>query len=196
MKKFAAFLLAAASLCTLNPASAKAEIESVVVRWDPLSCQESCIKQLDKEFRKIPGVVEVSVGAGEASLKYRKNSPFSFTPLKYALATIGLNSRNVRVRIRGTLHHTDKAVTLVSDGDNTSFTLINPVVPDMHGQSAQYNLDARQLQPALRQKLLDAEAEKQTATIEGPLYRPQRESELRLVVEQSSFTKPKADSKK
>ena len=99
----------------------------------------------------------------------------------------------VRVRATGTLQHTSQQVVLVSEGDNTRFTLLSPVVP-MKGQAAEFNLDARQLQPALLKKLLDAEAEHMVATIEGPLFMPERGTALSLVVEQSSFAEPKKRS--
>lgn len=172
---------------------AEAEIQRVTVRWTALSCDRFCAANLETQFRKIPGVANVVInqGAGQADLTYYPNAPFSFDPLNYALAAIGLPAMDVRVRARGMIQHSAQVVYLISQGDNTTFTLLNPVIPDMTGQAAEFNILARYLRPPLLQKLLQAQAQQQIATIEGPLFMPERGFVSALVVEQLSLAPPK-----
>jgi hypothetical protein len=184
------YCIAALFLLALAGNPLRGEIERVTVTWSAMQCQPSCIKQLEEQFRKIPGVEEVSMNqaAGQADLKWKKNAPFAFSPVNVAMELIGLTINDIRIKVHGALQHSGKRVTLVSTGDFTHFDLLNPVVPEVHGQAAQFNLAARGLGPELLKKLLDAEAEKKVATIEGPLLMPERSPPLELVVSTVSFT--------
>jgi hypothetical protein len=183
-------------LCALQFISLGAEIENVTVTWSAIECKSSCINQLEQQFRKIPGVAEISMNqsAGQADLKWKKNATFSFSPINIAMEMIGLTINDIRVRVHGILEHTATHVTLISSGDLTHFDLINPVVPTLKGQAPQFNLGVRGLQPALREKLLAAETEKKIATIEGPLFMPERSPPLELVVSSVSFSEAKKEA--
>ena len=169
------------------------EIERVTVTWTAMECQANCIKQLEQQFRKIPGVGEVIMNpsAGQVDLKWKKNATFSFSPVNIAMELIGLTINDIRVRVHGTLKHSGNSVTLISSGDGTQFNLLNPVVPQAPGQTPQFNAAARGLRPELLEKLIKAEQEKKEATIEGPLLFPERSPPLQLVVSISNFTEPK-----
>jgi hypothetical protein len=149
------------------------------------------MRQLEREFKKIPGVQSfvISAPAGQINIVWKPNASFTFQPIDTAMMMIGLTINDIRVKVRGKLRHDSRTVTLTSDGDNTRFNLLNPVLPQ-NGQAAEFNLAARALTPPLWQKLVDGEAEGLIATIEGLLFMPERSPPLQLVVEQLSFLKP------
>ncbi len=171
--------------------SLQAEIISLVVKWTGPLCGGECIKLLDREFRKISGIQEfvISGQAGQITIKWKPYASFTFQPVNVAMELVGLSINDIRIKVRGKLRHDARTVTLVSEGDNTLFDLLNPVVPQPSGQAAEFNLGARALKPDLRARLLQAEADGMTTTIEGLLFMPERSPPLELVVEQLSFVK-------
>lgn len=172
-----------------------AEVEQVIVTWVSMECQTTCITQLRYQFQKIPGVQDVAINPGRAEIKWKPNVPFSFSPINVAMELLGITINDIRVRAHGTLSHGQTNVTLTSIGDHTRFDLLNPVVPEISGQAAEYNIGARYLRPALRQKLVEAEKDGLEATIEGPLLFPERSPPLELVVDHVSFKKPEKPKK-
>ena len=191
------FIAAILSLSALVGHPLCAEIERVTVTWTAMECQANCIRQLEEQFRKIPGVAEVTMNhsAGQADLKWTKGMPFAFSPVNVAMELIGLTINDIRVKVHGVLQHTGNKVTLISTGDFTHFDLLNPAVPEVHGQAAQFNIAVRGLGPELLKKLMDAEKEKKTATIEGPLLMPERSPPLELVVSTLSFSESEKEKK-
>lgn len=178
-----------------------AEIEKISLRWSVGLCTPGCAKLLQKEFERVPGVVEFSIDQpnAQAEIKWKNNVPFTFSAINVPSRLVGLSTREIRLKVNGTLSHDAQSVTLTSTGDNTRFELINPVVSDPSMQAPVNNLAARQLTPELRQKLIDAEQQKMIATIEGQLFMPGRSETLFLVVENLSLNPPsstEAESKK
>ena len=168
------------------------EIQHVIITWTPMECQAKCLEGLNTQFAKIQGVSEVSINqsAGQVTLKWKPNIPFSFSPVNIAMEMIGLTINDIRISVHGTLRHDPTHVSLTSIGDNTRFDLLNPVTPETSRQAAQFNIGARGLKPELRQKLLEGESNHQEATIEGPLFMPERSPPLELVVDKLQFSKP------
>lgn len=161
------------------------EIETVWLKWTPLLCTQACVTQLDRELRKVPGIAEISLnqGGGEATLKWRPNLPFSFSDVNVPMRLVGLSVRDIHIKVRGTLSHDAHSVTLTSIGDGTRFQLLNPVISTPGQQASVFNLAARQLTPELRQKLIDGEAQKAIASIQGQIFMPGRSSALQIVVD-------------
>jgi hypothetical protein len=178
-------------LVSLGVMPLKAEILNLTVKWTGPLCETSCMEQLSREFKKIPGIQSfvISAPAGQINIVWKPNASFMFKPIDNAMMMVGLTINDIRVKVKGKLRHDTRSVTLISDGDNTRFNLLNPIVPQP-GQAAEFNLAARALTPPLWQRLVDGEAEKLTATIEGLLFMPERSPPLQLVVEQLNFSKP------
>lgn len=173
-----------------------AQIEKITIRWTAQLCQNSCSKLLEREFRKIPGVDEIMIdqGSGQATLTWKEKIPFQFTSINTAMHMVGLSMRDIRIRVKGTIKHMGDHFYLISEGDQTRFDLVNPAVPHPSGQASEYNLATRKLSPPLRQKLLDGEMEKQMATIEGPVFMPERMTvPTQIVVDQLSFSQSKEE---
>jgi hypothetical protein len=167
------------------------QIEQVTIRWNPQMCQGYCQKILEQQFRKVQGIKNFSVDLknGQATLTWKENVPFLFTTINSAMHMIGLYTREVRIKIVGHIKHSGDTFYILSDGDNTRFDLVNRVDPHSTGQTAVYNRDARNLSQELRQQLLNAENDKQIATIEGPVLMPDRMIiPTQIVIDQLSFT--------
>lgn len=188
LKKFAvslAILAATGSNCV------NAEVESITIRWTSQLCQKTCGMLLEKELKKVNGVdkVAIDLAAGQASLTWKPMTPFSYTSINTAMHLVGIALRDIRLRVRGHIRHTGETIYLVSEGDNTRFDLVNPVVPNLKGQSTVYNAAGRKLTPELRQQLLDGEKNGQIATIEGPVFMPERMTvPVQIVVDSLRFT--------
>jgi len=170
--------------------SLQAEIQSVSVDWTPGICKETCVKLLLEQFKKIPGVTDVTLNdaIGVAELKYKENAPFSYQSVKMAMRMVGVAYRNIRVRASGRIERNKNQFYLISKGDNTRFELVNPTVVDMKKQTVQYNQAAREVTPELAERLVTGQRESKVATIEGPLFMPERNASLVLTVAQLSFS--------
>jgi hypothetical protein len=155
---------------------AGAEVESVTIRWTSQLCQKTCGELLEKEFKKIGGVdkINIDISAGQATLTWKPMTAFSFTAINTAMHMVGIAMRDIRIKVSGKIRHSGDTIYIVSNGDNTRFDLINHVVPLPRGQAPVYNQAARKLSPELKQQLLSGESQHQTATIEGPVFMPER----------------------
>ncbi|MBA3815486.1 MAG: hypothetical protein H0X29_03010 [Parachlamydiaceae bacterium] len=174
------------------------EIETVTLKWTSLLCTQVCMTQLEREFRKVPGIAEVALdqGSGGATIKWRPNYRFSFSDVNVPMRLVGLSIRDIHIKVKGKLSHDAHSVFLTSIGDNTQFQLLNPVTSTSGQQAAVFNLAARQLTPELRQKLLEGEAQKATASIQGQIFMPGRSSALQIVVDSLNLEKEDTEKQK
>ncbi|MBA3957486.1 MAG: hypothetical protein H0X51_03705 [Parachlamydiaceae bacterium] len=191
LKKFTVSLLL--SLCCQFVL--QAEVQKVTIKWTAMACKELCVQGLAKQFYLIKGVsnVQIDQGAGQAILTWKPDQIFTFAPINTAMSMIGLAINNIQIKVRGTVRHDDRTVTLVSIGDGTLFQLIGPVMPSPSQYVIQYNTGSRTLPPHLREELLEGEAGSQVAMIEGPLLMPERSPPLQLVIERLQFSKPQEE---
>lgn len=169
---------------------AHAEVESVTVRWTSQLCQKTCGTLLEKELKKVNGVDKVSIdlSSGQATLTWKPMVPFAYSSINTAMHMVGIAMRDMRLRVKGRIGHTGETVYIVSEGNNTRFDLVNPVVPSRTGQSVVYNAAGRKLSPELRQQLLTGESQGLIATIEGPVFMPERMIvPTQIVVERLNF---------
>lgn len=166
--------------------SLQAEIEIVTVKWNPYLCIQNCPSLLVREFKKTQGVDQITINEaqGQADITWRPNVPFTFQQINIPTRMIGIRPHDMRVRARGTISHTDRTVTLTSSGDGTQFLLLGPITPSVTNQVIQHNIQNNPLPADRRDQLINAERQKQTVTIEGPLFAPQRSPPLMLIVEQ------------
>jgi len=172
------------------------EIEQITIRWTAQLCQGTCTKLLVNEFKKIHGVDEIFIdqGSGQATVTWKEKMPFQFTSINTAMHMVGLSMRDIRIKVRGTIKHTGDIFYILSEGDNTRFDLMNPVTPVPYGQTSEFNTLTRKISPALRQQFLDAETQKLIATVEGPVFMPERMTvPTQIVVDHLSFTDPKGE---
>ncbi|HEV8051501.1 MAG TPA: hypothetical protein VGP47_03330 [Parachlamydiaceae bacterium] len=169
------------------------EIEQITIRWTAQLCQGTCPKLLVNELKKVQGIDEIFIdqGSGQATLTWKARVPFQYTSINTAMRMVGLSIRDIRIKVRGIVKHSGDVFYILSDGDNTRFDLMNPAIPIPHGQTSEYNALARKISPALRQQLLDGETQKLIATIEGPVFMPERKTvPTQIVVDNLNFTSP------
>lgn len=163
----------------------QAEILDVRVTWTAAECQARCNQLLQAQFGRIYGVssVQVNQQAGQADMKWKPKVIFSFQPIDAALRMVGPFPNDVRVKVRGKIQHDPANVKIISDGDGTSFYLLNPIIPVRNQFVIEDSPFNRPLTPDMRNKLLDAQKNNQMVTIEGPLFEPYRSPPLRIIVE-------------
>lgn len=189
MKKIFLILL----FCCALKASLRSEVESITIRWTTILCESNCIKLLEREFRKIKGIDQISIdpGSGQATLIWKPNIPFQYTSVNYAMRMVGLSIRNIRIRVKGKITHSGERFYITSEGDYTRFELLNPIISDPRGVTAEFNETARKIAPALKWQLLEGERAKQMATVEGPVFMPERNTiPTQIVVDQLNFSEP------
>lgn len=177
-----------------------AEVEQVVIKWNPIPCKNECPKLLQDRLQKAKGVssVEIHPDEGWASIIWDKKVPFSFVPLNWALRYVGVREKYLRVKVRGKVRGSGASYSIISDGDGTSFVLFNRAVPVNSPQYVNlFNPTNRVLSPDIINKLEQAKKGNQSVVIDGPIFMPERSppDPLRLVVENISVDSPKPTSK-
>ena len=195
-KKMAKFLFLFL-LSTVFHGTLRSEIEQITIRWTAQLCQNSCIKLLERELGKVKGIDQLSIdqAGGQATLSWKKNVPFQYAQINTAMHMVGLSMRDIRIKVTGAVKHSGETFYMISEGDNTRFDLVNPVTPRPHGQADEFNAYARKISPALKKQLIDGETQRQTATIEGPVFMPERMTvPTQIVVDKLDFAS-QADKK-
>lgn len=193
MKKF---LLALSIFCSTQ---AFGEIETVRVRWTQGTCKGSCVRLVDHQFQRIPGVAEVEVNenAAIATLKWKPNQPFNYRQVEAAMSMVGLDIEVITVAVRGTIVQAGQNFRIVSVGDNTSFNLLGTLTPEMSQQVIQFNAENLTLSTSQKEQLLQGMEKHEVARIEGPLFMPERSppDPYRLIISSLRFI-PKEEKSK
>lgn len=177
-----------------------AEVEQVVIKWNPIACKNECPRLLQERLQQAKGVASVEVHSDEgwASIVWDKKFPFSFVPLNWALRYVGVREKYLRVKVRGRVHGSGASYSIISEGDGTNFVLFNRAVPVDPPQYVNlFNPTNRVLTPDIIEKLEEAKKGNQTVVIDGPIFMWERSppDPLRLVVESISVDAPKPTAK-
>lgn len=153
-----------------------AEIEEVIVTWNPIPCRDNCVHELEKRFLKIPAVekVEINQANGFAKMAWKPNAPFSFVPINFALRWVGVREKTLRVRVKGKPILNKDTYLLISDKDKTAFTLLGPVSSNRSEYVVQFNRVNRPLPLDLQEQLKEAKKQNKTLIISGTIFMPER----------------------
>lgn len=176
-----------------------AEVEWVRITWTAQLCERGCQQNVEKNLSKIKGVTQVEIDGpgGVATLRWDPRHRFSYMPIDYAMRMVGPSIREIRVKVRGTINHHGKVFNIVSTGDNSSFELLAVPIPLMKNDTVANNsLYTRELEPAMRSQLENAEKAVKTVSIEGPLFEPWRSPALRIAVQNITVNDNKAENSK
>lgn len=175
----------------------QAEIVLVTVKWTVNLCQDYCVRNLYKELGKVKGVGEVVINqaGAQADLRWKPNVPFSFVDVDAAMRMVGPSIEDIRMKVHGTLTHTQDSVTLISTGDNTHFQLLSPIIPSKTQYVEEYNVATHTLWAATREQLLQAEANHLSVTIDGQLFRPEWAPPLYILIQKITVDQPKKEGK-
>ncbi len=169
------------------------EVQRITVTWNSIMCNVKCGELIEKKFMALKELDQVNVdpSRGVANLKWNPETPFSYTPIKTAMAMVGAGVNDIRVRVRGVVVEEGRNVALYSLGDNTRFLIVSPLRPELGRQTVLPHPSLRELSPELRDRILrDAEQDK-IMVIEGPLYKPSRSPPLMIVTERIQVEKKK-----
>jgi hypothetical protein len=166
---------------------AEAEIQRVNVQWTAQLCQDSCVRGLRDQFLRQSGVADADINqsAGQATLRWKPNVPFTYTAIQNAMSMIGLHINTLRVMAKGRISHDSNSVRLTSGGDGTVFVLLGLIQPSPTQYVQKYNVATHQLNDDMRDYLLQFEQSDQEVSIDGPLFEPWRSPPmaLQLIVE-------------
>lgn len=173
------------------PLQIAAEIELVVIRWGNVLCQDSCIRTVTNQIRRLNGAAELIVSQPDAqvSIRWKPFTPFTVDSIRSVMSASGLRFEDIRVHVRGTIVRSGRAFVLRSIGDNTSFILIGPAQASMTITVANNNLDAHILSPELQQQFADAERDSVVTVVDGPLFTRMRQAGIYLIVERATFNR-------
>lgn len=153
-----------------------AEVEEIQLRWNAISCLETCIPLLQRNLMGIKHGTNVQINgrSGVAVMGWNPNYPFSYEPFRAAFAATGVLILEMRVRVRGTITHDVDNFYLISNGDDARFLLIGPLHPEPGRYVPHYSLTSYPLTPNIKESLLRAERNQLTVIISGPLYLPEK----------------------
>lgn len=181
------FILVATALLSLHIGAVQAEVQQVTLRWLGMQCQASCVRGLETQLRRVRGVasVDISEPQGQAIIQWDPQVPFSYRSIEAAIAMIGIgiDPEDFGLTVRGNIIHDERNVILISIGDNTRFYLLGtpPFVPNRFIE--ENSLANRALTPQIKSQLLEAERNRQSVTISGPLFQPEASPPLYLVIQ-------------
>ena len=177
----------------------RGEIQLVTLNWKTGVCKSECIRHLEKQLRAIPLISEIQIneGAGQAQLKLKPNSSFTYEPFRMAMESIGISITHLDLVVRGQISSQGQDYVLLSTGDNTAFTLINPIVPERDNYIVQYNTvpGNKKLTPNLIKQLEEGRKAKELATIQGQLLFPENSPPLLLIIQHIKFGPPESQTK-
>lgn len=175
--------------CFFINAPLHAEVDKVVLKWNPGFCNDSCLKNLDYRLRSMPDVAEVRMegASSQATLRWRPNKSFSFDRIDHTMRYVGTRLMQVFVTVRGTIQHPDKDASIVSIGDNTPFILLSPTDIKPGQAAALQNVQSYKLKPETRALLMQAQQEFKVVTIQGLLLLPEQGPPLRLIIQNLSI---------
>ncbi len=154
----------------------KAEILEIAISWNALLCLNVCVPTLQQELSYIPNVSDIQINSrsGNAVMRWKPNYPFSYEPFNLATRTVGIRISDFRIRVRGTIRHQQDNFYLVSEGDNTQFLLIGPILAEPGRYIIKHNIATHPLSIDLRRQLQIISANQNIVEIEGPLFEPSR----------------------
>lgn len=193
MKKSSSFYFIVAFFACLFCVPLRGDIDSVTVKWSAQLCQPSCLKQLQERFGKMEGAEKVTIDGmnGVMEIKWKKKVPFSYSKLDWNMRWVGLYMTYVRVKVNGNVISKNKAYSLKSKNDGTTFELLGPAdSKDPNLAVAAHSIYNRPLSQAVIDQLQEAQKKNLTVTVDGALFEPWRSPPLWLVVDRLSVEKP------
>lgn len=164
------------------------------MRWTPGFCLAPCEETLRQKLAASPDVAEsdVPAGASQATIRWKPDKKFNYQLLNFLIKGAGVKANQVLISARGQIRHDKNEVYLVSQGDNTRFTLLSPIYvsPDPTQGQVRHNLDSYKLSARTREELINNEKEDKIVTVKGLLLDPWRYVELYLIMDSHSVSAP------
>lgn len=159
-----------------------AEFQQIQIKWTSGLCGTDCIKNLQIQFSKIPGFKQASFGNSQVTLQWQPGYPFTFSSINTATRMVGIRLWEVRIKVKGKVYHDKDQFFLKSDGDGTIVQLLGGTAPSPTGNTVVPNIATHGLNPSMQTKLFEAEKDKTSIVVEGPLFQPFQMPNLRVIV--------------
>lgn len=161
-----------------------AEVQSITLIWNPLLCNPKCAAELVNRLKTTKGVDQVNVSqpSGRADVVWKKDAPFSFQPLNFAVRYVGMRIDLVHIRVRGRVVVSGKNFNLISEGDRTPFVLRGPIVPTVNNYTEQYNPESHPISLDLSSQLQDIARKNQIVVVDGVFFEPYRAPPNQIVI--------------
>ncbi|CRX38065.1 hypothetical protein [Estrella lausannensis] len=170
------------------------EIQTIRVDWTPGFCLAPCEETLRQKLAASPNVAKSDVppGASQATIRWKPDKKFSYQTLNFLIKGAGVKINQVFITAQGKIRHDSNDVYLVSQGDNTRFTLLSPIYVSMNPTQGQvgHNLDSYKLSASVREELINNQKEDKIVTVKGVLFDPWRYGELYLIMDSHSASAP------
>jgi len=182
-------------LFALHASTVLGEILDVNISWNSYQCVQNCPQILYRNFSQIRGVAEVNISstAGAARLRWKPGFPFSYSMVKVPMQMAGVGVNEIRVRVRGQVLEQGRETVLISEGDNTRFVLVSPIMPSRRLYTTTPNPYYRELSPDLRDRIIRESEQGKLLVVEGPLFRPARSPPLQIIVQNIRVERPPED---
>lgn len=160
------------------------EIQSLTIIWNPLLCNPKCASELVNRLQKTNGVDKVAVSqqSGRAEIVWKKDVPFSFQPINWAVRYVGMRPDLIHIKVRGKIVASGRNFNLISEGDRTPFVLRGPIVPNMNQYAEQYNPESHPISLDLSSKLQEIAKNNQMAVVDGIFFEPYRAPPNQIVI--------------
>jgi len=151
-----------------------AEIDTVTITWNKVSCNEGCGELVKKRLEGIPAVARVVVNPGEATMYWKPGEKFTYLMVRRPTQFVGVGLDAMYVKVRGTVRVSGGKAYLTSIGDNTKFELTAAPAPK-YGTYTQYTApELYKLLPDQIEAFKKAQREDTMVTASGFLLMPYR----------------------
>ncbi len=159
------------------------EIEEIIIKWNPFICLDTCIPRLASSLQEIPEIANLKIDSkvGVAIMTWDPMRPYSYEPIRRALANAGATLLDMRMRIKGTVYHEGESFYLDANGNNTRFLLVGPLRVDPYNYVPRYSLAAHELTLDMKSRLLTIEKSGELILIAGPLYLPAQYPQILII---------------
>ena len=159
------------------------EVQYAQIRWNPAHCVNKCPETIAQQLKIFPGIASLTMNptAGQADLIWKPDVPFLVSYLANIFAQQRVTVYSIRIKVRGTIQVFGNQVSLLSLGDNTTFSLVSAPKIQINRNQAYYNPANYPLDPYLKDQLAKAANEKKIVHIEGPLLAPDSALSLMLI---------------
>lgn len=154
-----------------------AEIQEIMIRFNPGVCNRNCPAFLQETMlKRVPAIKEIRMNAteGRMDMVWRPNAPYNYQTIDYAMRWVGLSILEMRMKVQGKMSHNGDNFFLTSTGDNTNIQLFSQIKPSENLYVERNNISAYTVDEAVRAKMLDAEKNNLLVFAEGQVLMPWR----------------------
>ncbi len=173
---------------SLLPFWSSAEVVWAKLFWKPDFCPAGCYPLMERRLRGIDCIsrVDFNFAEGTAKLVWKPNQPYDDRKLRTPMAWVGVHISDVHLKVRGVIESDDKDLFIVSLGDGTRMPLLSPAKLEEGRYLMNPTRSAYSLDPATKERLLQAQKNHEIVTLEGKVIMPYRPP-IHLLIENADY---------